>query len=164
MRVLVGAGYWGPSVSPWGLVARRSSAPRGAEGGLAEIVVVPALAPRPSRSTGALWDPLVAWTPAGALVLAERAGAGDDPRALVSLGGATPRTATRWFADLGVPSDDPADVVDLAITPTDHGAVVAWIAGDPGVDVARRRLALARIGCRVDEASAPGQRIGSQRP
>ncbi len=164
VRVLAGAGYWGPSVSPWGLIARRSAAPLGADGGLAELVVLPALAPRPSRNTVALWDPLVAWTPAGALVLAERPGAGDDPRALVSLGGATPRSATRWFADLGVPSGDPAEVVDLAITPTDHGAVVAWIAADPGADAARRRLALARIGCRVDEVPPPGQRIGSQRP
>lgn len=159
VRVLAGGGYWGPSVSPWGLIARRTASARGVEGGLAELVVLPALSPSPSRSTGPLWDPLVAWTPAGALVLGERPGGG-DPRSLVSLGGATPRTATRWFADLGVPPD-PADVIDLAITPTDDGAVVAWIAGES--DDARRRLALARIGCRVDASSTP-QRMGAHAP
>ena len=135
------------------------------------MLVLPAAGPRGSQSTGALWDPLVAWTPRGALVLAERATPGDDPRGMVSLGGATPRGPTRWFADLGAPVDDPTSVIDLAITPTAQGAVVAWIASDPGADAVRRRLALARIGCRVEPASPspePSRRadqgIGAQAP
>lgn len=168
--MLAGTGYWGPAVSPWGITARRMATARGSEGGSVEVLVLPATGPRASQSTGALWDPLVAWTPRGALVLAERARPGDEPRGLVSLGGATPRDPTRWFADLGAPSDDPSSVVDLAITPTERGAVVAWIASDPGADAVRRRLAMARIGCRVDSTPSPevsrraDQGIGAQAP
>lgn len=171
VRVLAGTGYWGPAVSPWGITARRMASARGEEGGSVEVLVLPAAGPRGSQSTGALWDPLVAWTPRGALVLAERARPGDEPRGMVSLGGATPRAPTRWFADLGAPVDDPTSVVDLAITPTERGAVVAWIASDPGADAVRRRLAMARIGCRVEPAAPStepsrraGQGIGAQAP
>lgn len=169
VRVLAGPGYWGPAVSPWGITARRSAPARGDEGGLVEMLVLPAENLRPARSVGTVWDPLVAWTPNGALVLGERSTPGDDPRGLVSLGGVTPRQPTRWFTDLGAPAGDPTDVVDLAITPTDRGAVVAWIAADP--DAVRRRLALVRIGCRVGSAAssveparAPDQGIGAHAP
>jgi hypothetical protein len=171
VRVLAGAGYWGPTVSPWGVTARRAAPSPGGDGGSVEVIVLPVSVAQAGRSTGPLWDPLVAWTPNGALVLAGRSTRGDDPRGLVSLSGATARGPTRWFADLGSPTDDPADVVDLAITPTERGAVVAWIASDPGADAVRRRLAMARIGCRVESAAAPpesahrpAQGIGMQAP
>lgn len=164
VRVLAGSGYWGPSVSPWGVTARRAAPAVGAEGGLAELVVVPAPGTRPGLGTGALWDPLVAWTPRGALLLAGRPPAGEDTRSLVSLGAAGARAGTRWFVDLGISEVEPADVVDLAITPTDRGAVVAWLSSDVGADVARRRLALARIGCRAEPAPRASQRVGAQAP
>jgi len=166
VRVLAGEGYWGPAVSPWGVTARRTAPARGADGGLVEVLVLPPSGTRAGRSTGTLWDPLVAWTPNGVLVLAERAARSDDPHSLVSLGGATPYQPTRWFADLAMSPDDPTRLVDLAITPTDRGAVIAWIAADP--DAVRRRLALARVGCRVAPAGAssrtPDQGIGAQAP
>jgi hypothetical protein len=166
VRVLAGPGYWGPAVSPWGVTARRSAPARGAEGGLVEVLVLPAAASRTSHasSTGTLWDPLVAWTPNGALVLAERASTTDTVPGVVSLGGLSPRGGSRWFADLGAPAADPADVIDLAITPTDRGAIVAWIAADPGADAVRRRLALARIGCRVEPARRSAQGVGAHAP
>ena len=170
-RVLVGPGYWGPAVSPWGITARRSAPALGVEGGLVEVLVLPPSGPSASRSTGTLWDPLVAWTPNGALVLAERASPADDPRGFVSLGSASPRVPMRWFADLGVAPGDQGGIVDLAITPTPRGAVVAWIATDPGADAVRRRLALARIGCRVESGGASpepprasAQGVGVQAP
>jgi hypothetical protein len=160
------AGDWGPAVSPWGITARRSAPALGAEGGLVEVLVLPATGSRAGRgaSAGTLWDPLVAWTPNGALVVAERAAATGDARGVVSVGGLSPRGPARWFADLAPPAPDPADVVDLAITPTARGAVVAWIASDPGADAVRRRLALARIGCRVEPAPASAQDVGAHAP
>ncbi len=170
-RVLAGPGYWGPAVSPWGLTARRSAPALGAEGGLVEVLVLPAAGPNASRSAGSMWDPLIAWSPNGALVLGERASPSDDPRGLVSIGSASPRAPMRWFADLGVAPVDPEGIVDLAISATPRGAVVAWIASDSGSDAVRRRLALARIGCRLDSGAAStepprasAQGVGAQAP
>ncbi len=162
VRVLSGAGWWGPVLSSWGVTARRDVPATQGDGSLVELVVASPHGAPPSRTLPPVWDPMVAWSPGGALVVASRPGAAPDLAPRLSVGTAAVRTPARWFVDL-LTEDEPGAVVDLAISPTERGAVVAWLSADVGHDSARR-LGLARIGCRVDAPGVDDHIEGAQAP
>lgn len=151
VRVVTGTGLWGPEVSPWGVMVRRAPRTLDDQGSLTDVLFAPwtgLTAPRRSAATSALfWDPRVTWSGRSAVMFGER------PRDGMSLAHAPPANTpqdARWMLDpravtriagLRAP-------VDVAVSPTDAGAVVAWIEGDDDESV-RRRLSIARVGCRL---------------
>lgn len=167
-QVLQGAGWTSPVVSPWGVLVRRSA--RRSEGdaaALTELVLAGAPAPRATpRVLDAFWDPLPAWGRGGLVVLglgpddaseAARAWLRWAPHGAAAMRPVTAPHDERDAAGVSGrnPLDALPDAVDYAVAPFAQGALVAWIAPDPDDSTAPRRLALARVECRLGPDDTP---------
>lgn len=156
LRLLQGGGFWGPVVGERGVLVRREhESEQGA--GLADLLFASWTRSAPSlvqRVLGSFWDAVPAWSARGLILAALRPGSTETPDPVVAYG-AVDRGNLRTFSTRDAQTFDALrDAVDIAITPTRDGAVIAWIDGQSDDDPTRRRLRLARIACRAT-ASAP---------
>ncbi len=156
-RVAQGNGFWGPQSTPAGVIFHRHTRPWQALAPVSDVVFAPWPQDRRHITThvlGTWWDPLTVWTPGGAIVTGQSplVGSRDELPAsesslgYMAVGGDELRTiAPNDLARLSALSE----AVDIALAPTSTGAVIAWIEpADAHDDTARRRLAMARVGCR----------------
>lgn len=151
VRVVTGEGLWGPEVSPWGVVVRRAPRTLDGDGPLTDVLFAPwtgLTAPRRDAAASALfWDPRVTWSGRAAVLFGERPGEG---MRLAHTPPASSAPGVRWMLDPRAATRIAGlrDPIDVAVAPSDDGAVVAWIEADDAAAV-RRRLSLARVGCRL---------------
>ncbi len=156
-RVAQGEGFWGPSVSRGGVYFARTAASQGTHAPWSEQLFAPWPRARnvsTSRVLASWTDPLPVWTNGGPMVAAF---APRPNTAGLQLVVAYTLRGDRTLRTLVLPVDDEAsDAVDVAFTPLDSGALVAWI--DGASDDARvRRLEFARVRCaRVPSTTAQG--------
>ncbi len=146
-RMLLGEGYSAPVVAPWGVMARRRARRLAGDAPLTDVVMASwPVARRVDRVFDSLWDPLPVWGRGGVIVV------GMGPEASDALTGAAPVVAWSSYRagplrNVTIDARDMVDAVDVAVVPTERGAVVAWLTPVAGEDGLRRRLAIARLGC-----------------
>lgn len=158
LRVGQGAGFWGPSVTRGGVFFGRAGSAIDGAGPLSEVLLSTWPADRhatPARVLDALFDPLPVWTPGGPMIAGFARPTGAATRSLVV---AYAARGERGLRTIALPVDpagpQPIDAVDVAFTPLDSGALLAWI-DDPD-DARARRLELARVTCqRAPSAPTP---------
>jgi len=143
-RVAEGRGFWGPSVTRGGVTFQRLA---GAEGAapFSEVFFSSWPSTRRSitaRSLGTWADPLPVWSPGGAVVAGLSR---DDPEDALSFTYMAQRERALRALDVALdrlPGLEGA--ADVAMCPTDDGALLVWIdARENG----ERRLSVARLAC-----------------
>ena len=139
-----GNGLWGPVVTRGGVAFQRLVTATAGGAPFSEVMFSPWPASRRAVSSHALgtWaDPLPVWSPGGPIVAG---GASADDGALMVAYTAQRERAIRTVSVALETLPGLRDATDVAMCPTDTGALLVWI--DAGGE-AERRLSVARIAC-----------------
>ena len=139
-----GNGFWGPVVTRGGVAFQRLVTATQGGAPFSEVMFSPWPASRravTSRALGTWADPLPVWSPGGPIVAG---GASADDGALMVAYTAQRERAIRTVSVALETLPGLRDATDVAMCPTDTGALLVWI--DAGGE-AERRLSVARIAC-----------------